>query len=462
MRLRALITASEGIAALERLVASAESEILLCLIHAQPDTPLTEPRLQERGLETWADLIAWTARRDVAVRIMMCEPDPVMAPLAHQKVWAQASGFANVVSRDAQVICAPHGQRAGPLWRALMPRRMGRAMAALRAMDSGQRTPVQRRILSRGPEVRAAQIQQSFAVADGRTAILGAFALEGASPPAVAAEPRMVLTDDGDLAAALRAHFVQTWSAALDAGAQSLAARAEAYDTRARAQTRPELRLLRTVSQPAPGGSRLLPEPEVTDLQKVLAKALAAARRFVFIETTMLRDAALIEALVDAAVLGPELQLILVMPERPMGFDVERDWEKAPAQGLQQRALDRLQRSFGVRMALGQPVGARICGTVVIVDDLIAVMGAFGVSPRSLYTDIGAAVAVRDAERVSGLMTRLGTRWTGCSDATKLRQAITWQEAARVTGAEQRIAVHAPPRRSPAALLPHRLPEAFF
>lgn len=68
MRLRAMITATEGFAALERLVASAESELLICLTDARPETPLVEPRLRERGLQTWSDLIAWCARKDVALR----------------------------------------------------------------------------------------------------------------------------------------------------------------------------------------------------------------------------------------------------------------------------------------------------------------------------------------------------------------------------------------------------------
>lgn len=425
MRLRALITAAEGMAALERLVASASSEILLCLTEAAPETPLAEPRLRERGLETWSDLIAWTARRDVAVRIMFCEPDPLMSPAAYRLAWMQASGFANVVSSDSQIICAPHGQKLGPLRRSLMRRRLSRAMAALRAAEPGQRTPVQRQILSLGAVVRVAQMQQSFAVADGKTALLGAFALEGEAEPPRPAEPRVMLSDDSDFAAALRGHFTQSWNDALGAGAQSLASRAAVFDTRVRAQSRPDLRLLRTLAAPAPGALRILPEPMVTDLARTLPKALSEAQRYVYIETPVLPDMRLVEALANTVV---------------------------PASDL--------QRGFGDRMALVRPSATRICGTVVIVDDALAVLGAFGLSPRSLNTDKGAAVGFQAENRITSLMTRLGQRWTGESDPARLRQAACWQQAAeQESGA---VVSHFPSKAMVKPPVFSRLPDAFF
>lgn len=461
MRLRAMITPTEGLAALERLVASATSEILLCLTEAYPDTPLSETRLRDRGLETWSDLIAWTARKDVALRILFCEPDPLMSPEAHRKAWAQASGFANVVSRDSQVICAPHGQRAGPVWRTLMPAKVSRAMSALKTEEATRLTPVQRQLLTNGVTLRPSQQRQGFAVADGKTAMLGAFALEGAAEPVSPAEQRLILTDDSDFAAALRSHFGESWNAALDAGAQSLAQRADPFDTRIRAQSRQDLRLMRTFATPTPGAMRLLPEPQVSDLETVLPSVLASARDYVFAETPVLRHAGLVEALANASVTTPELQLVLVMPDVLPMQDSSRDWDASQANALQTRTLDRLRRGFGDRLALVSPRHTRLCGTTLIVDDKLAVLGSYGLSPRSMLFDTGAAVAVRDVEKVTGLMTRLGQHWTGQEDPAKLRRAETWRDASTL-GDSSRLHPFPPARGLPSSKALLGLPEEFF
>lgn len=258
----------------------------------------------------------------------------------------------------------------------------------------------------------------------------------------------------------MRAHFAQSWNDALDAGAQSLASRAAFFDTRVRAQSRPNLRLLRIHATQAPGAMRLLPEPQVNDLARVLPAALATAQHYVYVETTVLRDASLVEALADASVLSPQLQLIVVLPDAVPPIEAARDWDDAQARALQQRVLERLQRGFGARMALVRPRHARICGTVVIVDDSFAVLGPFGLSPRSLNTDTGAAVGVRDTEKVAGLMTRVGQRWTGDQADDALRLAQTWQQAS--AGEDGPLMAHHAPKPAARVGVLNRLPEAFF
>ena len=463
MRLRAMIAQEEGTAALERLVASATSELLIAFTDAHPDTPLVESRLRERGLQTWADLIAWIARKDVSVRITYGEPDPLMSPEAHRRAWMQASGFANVVSRDAQILCAPHGQRAGTLWRTAMPARVARAMRLLKSEDPARLTPVQRDLIVNGPAMRPAQVHQSFAIADGKTAMLGTFVLrtDTAGQPAPS-ETRLVLTDDSDFAAALRNHFAETWNAALEVGAESLASRATQFDTRVKPQPRKDLRVLRSFANPVGGASRLLPDPHVSDLETALPAAFSAARRYVFVETTTLRHPALVEALADASVLAPDLQVILVLPETPPAEMEERDWDGTQARGLLSRTLDRLSRGFGDRLALVSPKEARLSGSVVIVDDSFVALGPFGLSPRSTQFDTGVAAAMQDIDKAEALMGQIGQRWTGVQDYEALRLASTWTQAATESSDRSALTTYPRAKGLAASSALWRLPETFF
>ena len=90
MTARPLITAEEGFPALERLCAGAERELLLSFRILDPRTRLRAPEIVERGLQTWADLIAWITRRGVRLRMLHADFDPLFTKSLHRGAWANA------------------------------------------------------------------------------------------------------------------------------------------------------------------------------------------------------------------------------------------------------------------------------------------------------------------------------------------------------------------------------------
>ncbi len=429
MRAKTLIHAKDSRAALERLVASAESELCLALQRANPSTPLTDPRLLERGMETWADLIGFVARRDVTIHMMIPEPDPLFAISRHRKAWAQASGFANVMHQNAQVICASHVHRGASFWRFLVNRQVRAAINELRKEDPSRLTPTQRSILKNGARLRPAEIVQSMAIADGKTAILGDLTLKTNDEEDV--RQTILLTDDPDFCASLHAHFGDCWNRAVEDDAYSLAARASLFDNKRRGQSRQDLRVLRTISRPQNGTSKLLPEPSSFDYEIAVHRMIEDAKRYVFIETPALRDPALAERLSKVATFNPELQLILVLPRTLPPEVSTRDWSLSQADAMQSQVLSQLAAIYGDRFALLSVPGFDPHRTTVICDDEVSVIAPSGLTPRSLRVDTSAAAYIENKAHNTALFDTVASYWLDKAlDENDTRLASTWNAAA--------------------------------
>ncbi|MDJ0823280.1 MAG: cardiolipin synthase [Paracoccaceae bacterium] len=454
MTLTPLISVTEARPALERLCASAQEELCLSYRLFDPHLPLVEPRLTERGMETWADLIAWLDRRGVGLRILLADADPLLAMDLHRQVWRAASGFADVVQGDAQILCAPHGQRAGALWRVAMAGPIRRALRRLRDEDSTRLTPVQRAVLAQGPLLRPATHHHSFAIADGQRCTLGgpaAYApsvetdVEGDAP----AFGLSVQILDSDFAGAVRGHFMDCWNAALDEGAPSLAATARRFDTSVRSQSRADLRLLRSYAVPRNGMIGLAPEPQVTDHDHLLLQLFAEATRYIYVETQALRHAPLVEALTNRAVTAPDLQLIVVLPASdsaaPEGGDA---WHPRHGAALQAKAIDKLKAAFGDRLALVTPGPStdlpalpaaspvNLQANVLLIDDAVGVIGSANLTSRSMRWDSEASVLFRDAAGVARLMDQLADKWLGAETEGDPRQAQCWTALAKFNASQ--------------------------
>ncbi|WGW05367.1 phospholipase D-like domain-containing protein [Tropicibacter oceani] len=477
MTLTPLITAAKGFPALERLAAKAQDELILSFRILDPETRLREPALTERGLETWADLIAFLSRRGVRIRMLLADFDPLFTSDLHRKAWASASGFADVVQGDTQILCAPHGQRAGAIWKTLMRGKLRREIKRLKAEDPTRLTPIQREVLARGPVLRPATIHQKFAIADGRTCIIGGLDVDERRyddadhdrPPEDTWHDISVEVADDDFAGALRGHFAECWNAALDCGTSSLAQRAERFDTAIKPQSRADLRLVRTFSAPCTGAVRLAPKPHVTDHEKTLIRLFSEADELVYIETQFLRHAPLVDALCTAAARAKALQLVVIMPAAPerVMFDGDHGWNARHAHGLQIRALDRLRAAFEDRLALLSPAQPRkapegaprlhgagpvyLHSKVTIVDGLHSMIGSANLNGRSMRWDSEASVLIRDGDFAKGLLADLGSYWMGDTAKERpLTQAATWRAMAE-TDAQR------PPEGRDSYLLPFPL-----
>ncbi|WP_425100312.1 phospholipase D family protein [Tropicibacter sp. S64] len=453
----ALITAAEGFPALERLAFGAERELVLSFRILDPKTRLRDPEVRERGLDTWADLMAWVSRRGVKVRMLLADFDPLFTSELHRKAWANASGFADVMQGDVQVLCAPHGQRAGSLWRVIMRGRINRELQRLKDEDSTRLTPIQRAVLKAGPILRPATIHQKFAIADGAHCIIGGLDVnerrwddpDHDQPAEETWHDVSVDLTDTDFAGALHGHFTECWNAAIDCGAAALANPAERYDTATRPQSRSNMKLVRTFSAPCPGAARLAPKPLATDHEMVLTKVFAAARKYLYIETQFLRHPPLVDAMVNASKASPDLQLVMILPAAPdrVLFDGDHGWDARHAHGLQVKCIDRLRDSFGDRAVFLCPAkpetetngGPKVAGAgpiyvhskVAIVDGDVTIIGSANLNGRSMRWDSEASVMIRDEAFAADLLSRLGEYWLEEGSGDKaLTQAATWRTSA--------------------------------
>ncbi|MFZ5962311.1 phospholipase D family protein [Thalassococcus sp. BH17M4-6] len=487
MTLTPLITAAEGFPALERLAMSAQDELFLSFRIFDPRTRLRDPQVRERGLDTWADLLALVAQRGVKLRMAVADFDPVLASHLHRQAWTNASGFADTVQGDVQILCAPHGQNAGTFWRLVIWGKLNRRLRALRSDDPNRLTPVQRQVLKSGPILRPVTLHQKCAVADGTRCIIGGLDVnerryddhdhEGLPEETwhdVAAEIH------GDFAASLRAHLADTWNAALACGAASLADRALPIDTSARTQSPVDMRLVRTFSDPCNGVARLSPAVRITEHEAVLLKEIGKAERHIYIETQFLRHAPIADALVSAARRADNLQLVIVLPPEPdrVMFDGDTNWDARHAQGLQLSQLEKLRDAFGDRLALIAPAqpfkapegSAEVYGAgpvyvhskVTLIDDRFGLIGSANLNGRSMRWDTEASVAFRDPATIRGLHDRLARIWLADHRGDKdITQAEVWNAAAKSNVAvepDQRIGFALPFPMQRAREFSRRLP----
>lgn len=436
MTARPLLTAPDVARTLEAVAATAKNELLLCLPRLDPHAPLVRAELRDRGIEDWGDLVGWITRRGVALRMLVPDVDPLARAEAHRAAWSRASGFADVVQGDAQILCAPHGHAASGLraWRLNRSRKA--AFAALRAEAPGRMTPIQRAASGATLPARVAEIGQAFVLADGKGCVLGGSALaEATEGPA----PAALYVNDADFGGALRGHFADAWEAAMATGSLGLAGPAASLDLPRRAQSRADLRLIRTLSRPSSGFG---PETLVSDHETTLERMFDSARSYILIRTEALRHDMLAERLVAAARRTEALQLILLLPAQAPADP----WDEARARHLQARALDRLRAAFGDRMALcADPApGSTLC----LVDDREMLIGSAALTRRACRWNTEAAALVRDPALVRQVMESLGAL---LPDRDGLRTAAAWSAH-----------LPAPDPGTVAGHAPRRLPDDLF
>ncbi len=456
MTLKPLITAAEGFPALERLADSARDELFLTFRIFDPRTKLRDPEIRERGLDTWADLLALVARRGVKLRLLVADFDPLFTSTLHRAAWTNASGFADTAQGDVQILCAPHGQEAGWIWKLLMRGKITRMIQRLRDEEPTRLTPVQRTVLKSGPILRPVTIHQKCAVADSERCIIGGLDVDerrydtlGHELPPEETWHDLSIEVDGDFAAALRAHLADTWNAALNCGAASLADRALPIDVSKRPQSPADLRLVRTFSDPCRGVGRLGPKPRIIEHETVLLREIGKAERHIYIETQFLRHPPIVQALTEAAQRSPELQLVVVLPAAPdrVLFDGHEGWDARHAHRLQVDAVEALQKAYGDRVAVIAPAQPKpapegniaihgagpiyVHSKLTLIDDRFGIIGSANLNGRSLRWDTEASIAFRDGEVMRDLRHRLARMWLADHlDGKDPTQAATWTEAA--------------------------------
>lgn len=456
MTLKPLITASEGYPALERLVHAAQSEILMSFRIFDPETRIRAPELRDAGLETWADLLANVTERGVVLRVLLADFDPLFTADLHRMAWRSARHIETHVNGDSSVLCAPHGQRAGPLWRLLMQGKIKSALDNLRQRDPAELTPVEQAILRGSTVLRPVTIHQKFAVADGKNSVIGGLDInerrydtKAHDRPADETwhDVSMHVENEG-FGRALRSHFADAWNAAIECGARALGREAAPIDAPPSDQpTTPAL--VRTISAPCQGLGRLSPENRVAEHESTLINAFSEAQDSIYIETQFLRHKPIADALVAAGERKADLSLIVIMPpfaERVL-FNSDFSWDAKHAHALQVRALTRIREAFGDRVALiapGRPVPSDgegpalheaepiyVHSKVTVIDDAFGLVGSANLNGRSLRWDTEASVLFRDPDAVQKLRKQLARKWLWDDlDGKDIYRAATWREMA--------------------------------
>ncbi|MCT4554089.1 MAG: hypothetical protein N4A53_05325 [Pelagimonas sp.] len=371
----ALIGDTEGLTALETAVASARSELLIALRGLDPRRALHHPKLREAGLENWADLIGILTQRGVALRLLVGDSDPLLHSADHRAAWAAASGFADVVQGNAQILCAPHAHRPGALWHWQNRATLSAARKALATEDPARLTPVQRRARAHRLPAHPQRQNHSFVLVDGKLALLGA-----PSPDFGQKNPWLRL-DDADFCGALRAHFGALWDGAMSTTGQDQTPLAQAparFSVATIPQSRSDLRLLRTLSRPDSRLRAVDPKPGLSDLDSALPRLLRGARHSLSICSPALTDPDVIETLSDCAIQQPELGLTLLVNELPP------------------EAEARLNAGFGPRL-IGEFPSERVQSSVILIDGQKVIFGSPALSPSGLRFDSEVAALIKDS-----------------------------------------------------------------
>ncbi|MDO6731484.1 phospholipase D family protein [Marinovum sp. 2_MG-2023] len=443
-----LITAAQAFPALERLVDEAEHKVWMSFRIFDPRTRLRDPGLRDRGLDTWADLLADVTARGVALRVLLADFDPIFAPDLHQNSWRAVRHLQRCVSGDAQILCAPHGQSAGLFWRLAMRDRLQKRLAEMRTQDPDDLTPVERAALRGTNHLRPVTIHQKFAVVDDQSCIIGGLDINERrfDTPDHDRNPEDTWHDvsvraDGAFCRDLAAHFADSWNAARNCTPPVNDDATPLQPPQTQPHSGP--RLLRTLSIACPGLTRLGPRPKIRENETAVIEAIQSARASLYIETQFLRHRPVIDALVRAAD-HRDLNLILILPpfaERVL-FGGDDGWDARHAHALQMRGLIRLERAYGARTAIiapaqpypADPDSPQIHGAgpvyvhskVTLVDDRIGIVGSANLNGRSLRWDTEASIAFDGKAEISALRQQLAQKWLGKDQTGDPSKAATW------------------------------------
>ncbi|WP_417526019.1 phospholipase D family protein [Marinovum sp.] len=452
--LRPLITAAQGFPALEQLAEGAEETLHMSFRIFDPATRLHGEGPRSRGLETWADLLSETTARGVKLRLLLADFDPFFTPDLHRLAWRSANHVREAVEGDVQVLCAPHGQVAGWIWRLLMRGTLSKRIAELKQEDETGLTPVEKAALKGVAHLRPVTLHQKFAVADACRGMIGGLDINdrrydtpGHDLPPEETWHDVSMAVDGDFCGPLLRHFVDCWNRSLECGAAPEGSSATRMEEPGNAPDTPQSPvLLRTMSTPCPGVSRLSPRTEVREIEDGTLEAIRSARDSLYIETQFLRHKPVADALVEAA-RHPELDLVIILPafaDRVL-FDGDRGWDARHAHALQTRALERIDAAYGERCAVIAPAQPRpanektlaihgagpvyVHSKVMLVDDHTGIVGSANLNGRSLRWDTEASIRFHDTDTIAAMRQELAQIWLGGTE-DDITRAATWRAAA--------------------------------
>jgi phosphatidylserine/phosphatidylglycerophosphate/cardiolipin synthase-like enzyme len=357
-RMEVLIDGEEALPAIEQAIRNARSSVHIANWHASPDFRLT----REPGAPTLRDLLAMTAQRGVAVRLLLWAGPPVPAFQPTRRL----------VRAEQQRFTAHTGVRC--------------------VLDSRERTMHCH--------------HEKLVVVDDTTAFVGGVdftALEGDRHDSAEHPPnRPICWHDvmtrlrGPVVADVANHFRQRWREVADEDLPEPEPAEPAGES--------NVQLLRTVPDKTYGFAR---NGEFTVLDGYL-RALRSARRLVYLENQFLWSPEITEVLLDKLREPPDdrFRVVLLLPRKPSnGADTTR--------GQLSRLLD---ADDGNRRLLAVTISTHdgqesapvyVHAKLGIVDDEWMTIGSANLNEHSLFNDTEVNVATDDRELIHATRLRL-------------------------------------------------------
>ncbi|MGF1475466.1 MAG: phospholipase D family protein [Geminicoccaceae bacterium] len=397
---RPLITASVAFAAFERLVFEARHDVFLAFRILDPTTRLRSDGARERGLDTWADLLADAVGRGIRVRLLLSDFDAVAANRLHRMTWQSVRGFRERIPRDAdgdrfQVIAALHEGEFGSVVRAWMwpvvRHRTAKLVESWRQTEAGVEqklgsspglwgTVTQKRERTRiafwpPPRMWPATHHQKLLVADGESTILGGLDIDERryDDPDHQREAETTWHDvslevRGAIAGDAERHFVDCWNrevprfnsrlTQLGAPSPDLPDPVSPLEngSKGRPVDRPlpsDLSFVRTRSRRRFSPLAFGPRPEIMEIERACLDQIQDCQNLLYLETQFFRSGIIADALCQAARKTKTLHVILVLPAAPE--DVVFYGHEGPGarhgEWLQVQAIDQLRQAFADRFA---------------------------------------------------------------------------------------------------------------
>ena len=462
---RLMITAAEAYPVLERLFLEAREEVCGGFRIFDPQTPLYSEAARAVGAD-WFDLVEHTLRRGVDIDLVLCDFDPVVGAEVHRGTWRSIRGLlaAAEIARAAgaagrlRVTAAMHPARVGALPRSVLyghiAGEVNERLERLRALAASARDralaemPGFARWIGRDgltrrrlalPELIPVTHHQKLAVFDRERLYIGGLDLNERrfdSPAHERPGPEtwhdiQVLVGEAEARAA-HAHLGRFLDEV--AGRRDIERGAGP--------------LLRTLSRRRSWtGLSMSPESQVTEIADAHHAALDRTERFVYLETQFLRDRRFASHLARRAAAAPGLRCIVVLPAAPeeVALQGRSKLDMRFGEFLQARALRKLRRAFGARLAVvtpARPVRAGPAPTdraivrgaplvyvhakVSIFDDHTFIVSSANLNGRSMRWDTEAGVAIADPEAVRAFRARLMRHWL---PADAGGEAISWETA---------------------------------
>ena len=465
-----LVTAAEAYPEMERVVMSAETELLMGLHVFQGDTALRSDEASEAGHEVWSDLLRDAMDRGVFVRILLTDFDPAGIPELHVTAWRRIKELLESMrdhidrmpDRFELQVVLPAGKvgwmQRHVFWPAVyytMRQWLSEhaddvpfAPGWWHNLASLDETPF--RIKYRPPKpLSSTTLHQKFIVADGARAVIGGLDIDERRyddpkhrRPAPETWHDVTMRVDGPVAGDLQQHFKECWDRNLRTGTSLLesyiehhdlvGARATPFDhsdrkEEADASEPPRARVIRTMSQPADSPWALGPDPEIVEIEDAYVEAIGRAKSLVYIETQYLRSSEVREALVKRGKDEPDLCVIAVLPGAPedVAYYGQAGSVQRYGEWLQSRFIHALRETYGKRVGVFAIINDRkreeqgerdalfgrgmvyVHSKIMTVDDHTAIVGSANLNGRSMKWDTELALLIESNDFVSNLQQKL-------------------------------------------------------